>query len=347
MNLMELSFEQLSNMKEVKPDIIITKNSIPIIYLDTCLLIEFSKHENGNCDNSHKKEIGELYNILVSLMSSNQIICVLGNQMEEMGSTLKREKARDFLYRFTNATLFEPFEIEQMQIRDGYKAFIKSEATINLGSKSIFEKPHCLQNPSIQINIPTIYKQHRAEEIKQIKESLALDLNNMKNAGKISKDFNKQLSVELKADFEVFKYNLEHYSDSIEAYEQNNYNLANVYRLSGMDLHLSDALMRKKAVDIYCNFLLSECHHTLPYVWIRSVLFVRLMQRSNKIIPSDNWDIIWASAYLPFVDYVVTDEKFNKLLSDSGLLNQYNTKSYDMKTLKNLINELKKAPTTE
>lgn len=347
MSLADFSREQLTKMKELKPHIKITKNSKPIVYLDTCLLIEFSKYENGNCDNSHKNEIGELYNTLVSLMSSNKIICVLGNQMEEMGSTPKRGKARDFLYGFTNAIFYEPLEVEKMQIHRGYNSFINSETAINFDSKSIFEKNHCLQNSSIQINIPIIYKPERAEKIKQIKETIAFDLNDMKSTGKISKDCNQQLATELKADFEVFRYNLEHYSDSIEAYEQNIYNLARAYWLSGIDLYLAVNLERKKAVEIYCNFLLSECHHALPYIWIRSVLFVHLMQRSNKIIPSDNWDIIWASAYLPFVDYVVTDEKFNKLLSDSGLLNQYNTKSYSMKTLRNLINELVEIPLTE
>lgn len=206
---------------------------------------------------------------------------------------------------------------------------------------------HYLKNSSIQINIPTIYKQERAQKIKEIKYMLADDLNEMKNDGKISSDYEKQLSVELKADFEVFRYNLEHYNDSIEAYEQNQYNLGKIYEITGIDLSIADNEERKRAVEIYCNFLLSECHHALPYVLIRSVLFVLLMQQPNKIIHSDNWDIIWASSYLPFVDYVVTDNKFNELLNRSGLLTQYNTKSYSMKTLKELINDLQKIPLTE
>ena len=342
MSTIDFSYDQLTKLKELKPNIKIHKNSIPIIYLDTCILIEFSKYENGNCDNAYKNEIGELYNTLVSLMKSNRIICVLGNQMEEMGSTINRRKARDFLYRFTNAIFLEPFEIEKIQIHQGYNAFIKAKAEFSFNTKTIFEKPHYLKNSSIQINIPTIYKQERAQKIKEIKGILADDLNKMKNSGKISTDYEKQLAAELKADFEVFRYSLEHYSDSIEAYEQNLYNLGKIYELVGTDVSSADNEERKKSVEIYCHFLLSECHHTLPYVWIRSVLFVHLMQRSNKIIHSDNWDIIWASAYLPFVDYVVTDDKFNNLLSDSGLLTHYNTKSYSMKNLKHLLNELKK-----
>ena len=339
--MLNFSCEQLTKLKLLKPNIKIHKNSIPIIYLDTCILIEFSRYENGNCDNVHKNEICELYNTLVSLMKSNHIICVLGNQMEEMGSTINRGNARDFLYKFTNAIFLEPFEIEKIQIKHGYNAFIKAQAEFSFNTKTIFEKFHYLKNSSIQINIPTIYKRERAQKIKEIKYMLADDLNKMKNDGKISTDYEKQLSIELKADFEVFRYNLEHCNDSIEAYEQNQYNLGKIYEITGIDLRIADNEERKRAVEIYCNFLLSECHHALPYVWIRSVLFVLLMQQPNKIIHSDNLDIIWASAYLPFVNYVVTDDKFNNLLNNSGLLTQYNTKSYSMRTLKKLINELK------
>ncbi len=73
---------------------------------------------------------------------------------------------------------------------------------------------------------------------------------------------------------------------------------------------------------------------------IRSVLFAKLIQRPNKVKPSDNLDITWASAYLPFVDYAVTDKAFCDLLKSSGLANQYNTKIYDMISLPLLLNEL-------
>ena len=65
------------------------------------------------------------------------------------------------------------------------------------------------------------------------------------------------------------------------------------------------------------------------------------MQRSNKIVRGDNLDITWAAAYLPFVDYAVTDHAFCELLYSSGLAELYGVKVYSLKTLKTLLDNLK------
>ena len=113
-----------------------------------------------------------------------------------------------------------------------------------------------------------------------------------------------------------------------------------IYRRVGIDTYNSSDGDKLKAVDSHNKFLISPYHHKLPRVWIRSVLFAHLMQRQNKIIPSDNLDIMWASAYLPFVDYVVTDSAFCNLLNQSGLADQYGTQVYCFKTLDGLLKAL-------
>ncbi len=326
--------------KKYKPNVIISKNTTPVIYLDTCLLIELLRFENGCCDNAHKQEIGELYDMLLTLMESKKIICVLGNQMEEMGATQSRKNAREFAYRFTNAIFLEPFQIEKMQNNFGYNAYINNESEIKIDAKSIFKESSKCSNSSIEIHVTTIYKQEKAQKLKENKTNLSSTLNKMKSIGKIAKTFDEQLSVELNGDFQAFKYILEHYNDSMESYIQSLDYLRKIYKCTGIDgIHATNE-ERKKSVENYCHFLLSEHHHALPYVWIQAILFAHLMKRSNKIIPSDYLDIIWASSYLPFVDYAITDGNFYSLLNHSGVAKKYNTKIYSMKTLNELLVEL-------
>ena len=78
----------------------------------------------------------------------------------------------------------------------------------------------------------------------------------------------------------------------------------------------------------------------MPYIWVGSVLFSHIMQRANKVKQGDNLDIKWASAYLPFVDYAVTDNNFCDLLNQSGLSEQYGTKVFCFKTLDELLKNL-------
>lgn len=97
------------------PEIRITKNTVPLIYLDTNIMTELAKYENGSYKGAYLDELKVLYNLLNQKMRQNEIICPLGYQMEEMGMPAKRENARNFLYRFTNAKLKNPFSIEKEQ----------------------------------------------------------------------------------------------------------------------------------------------------------------------------------------------------------------------------------------
>ena len=92
--------------------ITITKNSTPIIYLDTNVLIELSRYEKGCCKSNHRDKIEGLYRALETLKHEKRILCAYGNQMEEMGTTQARQDARDFLLRFTNVEFMSPFQIK-------------------------------------------------------------------------------------------------------------------------------------------------------------------------------------------------------------------------------------------
>ena len=57
------------------PSITTSKNTIPVIYLDACAMIELSRHEKGCCKDVHQQEIGQLYDELSLLMSKSKEYC--------------------------------------------------------------------------------------------------------------------------------------------------------------------------------------------------------------------------------------------------------------------------------
>ena len=318
----------------------IIKGSIPSIYLDTNVLIELAKYEKGCCKDVHIDNIGKLYDTLTILMREKRILCVLGNQYEEMAATRAREVAREFLFRFTNMELKAPEQIKNMQLKMGYRAFVKNAPLCSFDLSSIIEKSKCVSNSSIEVHAIPMYSCEQIKQFEQDKQNLAIKLNEAKTNTKISKKYDAQLDLELQADFQVFRYFLEHYADSEKSYMNMLDALGVVYRRVGINPYDSSHDDIVKAVDNHNNFLLSLYHHKIPYVWICSVLFAHIMQRQNKIIKSDNLDITWASAYLPFVDYAVTDTSFCNLLNQSGLADSYGTKVYCFKTLDKLLEEL-------
>lgn len=201
------------------PITIITKNSTPIIYLDTNVLIELSRYEKGCCKNKHRDKIGELYRKLEALKQEKRILCACGNQMEEMGVTQARQDARDFLLRFTNVEFMPPFQIKEDQQKIGYQTFVNKDTTIVFNAADIIEKTACVNNTSIEVYAVSTCSKDQAEKLKRSKEQLAMMLNTMKDNGKIATDYDSQLELELKADYQVFQHNLEHYADSQKCFK--------------------------------------------------------------------------------------------------------------------------------
>lgn len=325
----------------LKPKVYIQKNKIPVIYLDSCLIIELSRYEKGKCTDIHIQNIGKLYEVLLSLMRKNRILCPLGNQMCEMGMSQQRKPARDFAYRFTNAKMFEPSAIQNMQFDIGYNAFINNECILYFKAEDIFERLNSESGNLFRIEIATIYPKDKIDKVKQEKEDLKKKLNTAKRTNQQYLDFDSQLKVELKADYNVFKFLMEKYDNSVESLCVHMDTIKKLYQRTGINIFGASIEERVNVESIYSSFLLSLYHHQLPYVWTGSLLFAHVMQRPDNIINSDCLDITWASAYLPFVDYAITDKKFCALLNQSGLVELYGTKVYDFNSMDKLLEELK------
>ena len=321
------------------PAIIITKSAVPTIYLDTCTMIELSRHEKGNCTDAHRQEIGELYDTLAMLMRHKKVHCILGNQLQEMGISKGRAPSRDFLFRFTNLELQHPYLIEKTQLDLGYRAYINHCPSLELDIGMVTEHDPQPDSQFI-VHVAPVYSQEKLQKTKESKLSAVAMLNNMKKNGHIEKDYATQLETEFKSDFQVFLHTLEHANDSIESLSLYFDTLRIVCKRAGIPLAASDQELIS-AVNIHNRFLLSSYHHKLPYKHIEAVLWATRMQRPDKIQNGDNLDTIWAAAYLPFVHYAVTDNAFCTLLQSSGLAEHYGTNVFSHKSLNGLLEDLK------
>ena len=162
----------------------------------------------------------------------------------------------------------------------------------------------------------------------------------MKENKEIRPEFEKQLGVELETEYILFHNNvLNNPRNTEEAYYRYFEEMETFYHITRLSPECSDE-QRMQEVANYVHFLKGFYHDFIPYIWIRANLWTHLMQRPKKIVQGDNLDVQWAAAYLPFVDYAVTDNAFCELLRGSGLLEKYKTKVYSFKSLKGLLEEL-------
>ena len=303
-------------------------------------MIELAKHELGTCMNAHKQKIGELYDMLTALMRENRILCPLGNQMQEMGMTSKRKTARLFLYRFTNCELLHPDLIFTAQMQAGYRAFSNAEASINLGIHTAFKQSN-YPNSQFVIHADPVYSPEKAKDLRKEKNNIAAVLNTMKAKGEIKANFKEQLRAELESEYISFLSGLAEPTASEKACMRYLEEIGKFHRITGFS-STTDIEQQFNHLASYMEFLTSPYHDALPYIWIRANLWSHLMHREKTVKHSDNLDIQWASAYLPFVNYAVTDDAYCRLLQDSGLAELYGTKVYFFKTLSSLLTDLER-----
>lgn len=322
------------------PDIYVKRNKTPVIYLDSCAMIELARYEKGKCVNVHKQEIGELYALLPSMMREKHILCPLGNQLQEMGMTKDKEQAKLFLYQFTNAEMLHPDVIQNKQMKLGYRAFTRNNHAIVFDKSTAFKEDEHPCSPFI-IHVAPVYSPEKAESLRREKFNIVDILNDMKTNKKIQPDFNSQLRAELESEFILFRDRILgkqpsteeeylHYANEVEKF----------FRITEFNPQSTKEQFEEEYIR-YGAFLRSPYHDLLPYIWIRANLWSHLMQRPNSIKHGDNLDVQWAAAYLPYVDYAVTDHAFCTLLNNSGLAEQYGTKVYSFRTLGSLLGELK------
>ena len=322
----------------IRPIVGTKKNSIPILYLDTCVMLELAKYANDKCTDSHKNEIGELFCLLPQLMKAGKILCPSGNQLQEMGMSRGRKVAKEFLLHFTNCSLESPYNIKEAELAIGYQAFISQNLWIGLNEDIIWEEDTTPAS-RFRVHLSPIYSQEKLESLKATKSNIVDGLNAAKRSGRIEKNWDNQLISEQLTDFFLAYHSLSPQSnfelsegrviDEIKAFR----NRTGFWMQSLCDIP-------DEAVNVYFRFLQSSYHHNLPFQRIEAVLWAHLMQRSNNIAPGDRLDVLWAAAYLPFVDFAVTDSAFCRLLTESGLAEFYGTKVYAMRNLQELIDEL-------
>ena len=320
-----------------KPKVSVEKSPIPIVYLDTNILIEMARLEQEKCTDARKDQIERVYHLLSEKMRTGKILCPLGNQLKEMGTSKGRKNGRDFLFRFTNSELLNPAYIESIEMDIGYSAFLSGHDTIRLSTDSIID--HSQDNYCFRIFATSDYSPDQLQELREKKLKTVAILNEMKAKGRVESGFNDQLSVEQSADAQIFLEILSTSTDSEENFARYLSYIGTINRRVGISPETGEAEQIQKMSQYFC-FLNSNYHHNLPIKRITTLLWAKRMQRSNKICDGDHLDTTWAVAYLPFIDYAITDASFCETLYELGIPELYGTKVYSFRSLEQFIQDI-------
>lgn len=333
-----MKIEQMEN--SIKVDI--SKSPIPILFLDSNIIIEMNKVLQNISKLEYKAELIEIIDILKILSMSNKIMIPYADQEWEINYGNNKSNNIDLLFTLSNGNKHKNHLLIQKEQKEKFfQSFLTNSNYIQFnytdGFKNI-DKKHS-DNKIFIKGILNLFGDSVIYDLQQEKKDAT------------SKLLSYQKTLDKKENFRDHLYK--------ELTYEANILLPDVVRKIKQDIYLEshendflnefiDFTMKYKFADSYKlqllkyrEFLLSNYWFAIPFVDIeRNINTYISLNRSFK--DGDRQDTINASCYLPYCNYYFTDNAMCKILKELNIDKKYNVKIYSFKSIKEFLIELKK-----
>ncbi|MHB8362397.1 MAG: hypothetical protein ACYDBX_02155 [Patescibacteria group bacterium] len=316
-------------------EIIVNKYNIPVIYLDTFVIIDLVRAIN----NKDKNKVVWRNNVISEinrLILHKKAIFPGADQYSEIdaGKRLLPE-TQELLLQISREIQFKDYiTIEEIQTKRLMKAYIQKEKEVVFESEDIFiQNPYDLLNNKNhylvgvyspkskdeinrrKLQIKKMTDRFEIERIKNIKNKETFEdrlrterLYHVDKIGDIHEKMYKNKKATREDEIEIKQFILKPFEWFIE-YSDN--------------LKVTDP---KEQIIELKKFFSSEYFFNIPFIDIRLQLTSDLMMGNEIISPSDYQDIHEISAIMPYAQYMIVDKRMTHRIKKLNLDKKYNTK---------------------
>jgi hypothetical protein len=324
-------------------DINLSKSPIPIIWLDTSVIISLKNlRRDKNLNTRNADRYNKLYEIIVSHVKNKKLICPAGDQQEEYDFGTDGNECRliqdslsfglSFLYRSS---------IQLRQISDFARAYVDGKDQVILSHKDAFERDPIHQlagnGPLVSVHLALpkeVIDKFRSDHIKAIDATENLRRYNIGQG--IS--FQQQLAKEYNGRVEAAQVVARNWNQIIV--EKKTPTFDDIAQLQALDSFLSSCNITG-SVERALEFFGSNTYKSIPYIDISCSLYAERVTGTTPIESGDYMDIEQVATLLPYCDMLVTDKKMKNRIRKFGFDSKYRTKVYSMSDSDQLIDDLK------
>jgi len=330
----------------------IEKSPIPMIWLDTSILLKITKTQLGEITNDSDKERYQYLNDSIKdKMKEKKLICPSADQFEEIeiGGRLEEEFQKVQNMLSLGIKVNHRQRIEEFLIAKFMKAYIDGENEIQVGYKDIFNEDS-IKKLEIALKTPYIIylnsSKHKelVEKEKEIKKALPERWEELRcEKVEAGATFEEEREKEFESYFRTL---LALSNKSVENILKGN---ANIF-----DLANAQALTQYKIIWDYCGgqpsgleglsqFFSSDYFRQIPTIEIACNIRAKIATQSNPIKSGDYMDIEQISAVIPFFDIVITDGAMRHCLNLLEYPQKYKCRILsisEFKEIKSLLNSL-------
>ena len=312
------------------------KSEIPIIFLDSNIIIEINKVLKNKCNSNYTDELKEIISLLKSKSKQNIIMVPYADQEDEVDYKKQDSNNIDFLFEISNGNQFKNhLLIQDEQKKRFFKAFLNNELSVNIDYQEGFNEINKQPGES-HIFIKGLLNIFGNNTIKLLQDEKKRRTEKLQ---KYQQNLNKNETYKEHLVFELL-YEFKKIDKIIKKIIDGN-------TLSNDELTFLNSITDYKEKDNttriinIAKFYSGFYWFAVPYVDIERNLYTYI-SLYEKFKPGDNKDIINASCYLPYCNYYFTDNSMCRILQELDIDKKYNVKIYSFKNIKEFLEELKK-----
>ena len=328
--------------------ITIEKSAIPILWLDTAVLIKMAKQRTGEqIGEPDASRVATLYETIYRLTRQQRLLCPAGDQREEyeLGDRLV-EAIQDLQDQLSLGIEFQHRQgVEDAQIPKAIRDYIEGVQAIQLSYRDGFLEdpvPEAQRLGDFYIVVP------RASSREMIDRRRA--------TGKVVRVEWEKLRAQNVADKVPFEMQREReYAGALEGHVHHLRRLAQ-RQAAGQD-PTPDEFLAAQIIGTYLavwkrrggqppelegleQFFRSPQFRDLPAQELQANVLAKLLTSPNPIQSGDSMDVQMLSTVLPFCDLIVTDQKMKTILCDLGADRRYQVQIFALRDYDALMQAL-------
>ena len=329
----------------------IIKSKIPIMWIDTSLIINLIKLEKGEIsnNNSEKERLSKLHELLNQKVSEKKLLCPIGEQKEEiiLGRSLIDESRETQISLSFGLKFKHRNNIKRMQIIRFMKSYIDREEEISLDYKETFNEDPIKKLMSFDKFIITFDFEITEQDIVEtetLKKNINFELESLRQ-----KSISEGITFEQQLQKEYQWLLNEGLLAFLKPSQEINLGIIPTLKEVNQAKILGDLLVawdkyngKPEGLQGFTEFINSDYYKSVPTVDISARLWAYKMTSRNPIESGDYMDIDQISAILPYCDFVFTDRKMKHLISSFGVNKKYKTRVYCMRDFDEIVNDLSK-----
>jgi hypothetical protein len=320
------------------------KSSVPMLWLDSSVLIDFAKIQKGeNIERARAAKLSRLRQVARKAVRAEKLVCPEWDQaLEFEGKRLEPQIRKIVSDLSCGAHCIPYYGVKDHQVSHGLKAYLAMADFIHIpASIHFYEDPasvvrqakrdHCI----VEADIPK-----PAEWItKAAKDKLAtqkeLEVLRQKQRGK-KQTFERQLALERIGESDVMLKMLANFKKNVVA---GKIDLWDVMGVEGYHKHLNWWRQMggpgMELAGIY-SFMRSPYYWELPIEDVACRLSADLLVRHSEVTPGDSQDVDHLATAIPVAHYIVADKAMADRCERLSIGSKWNTKLFSTRTLDDL-----------